>query len=265
MSFLQQLFQDPGKTLEDTANSVLPILAGGAATFFSGGNPVVGGLAASLTNQVIQGGKGHDNPATSGTPSPTGTPQQRAAYAADPFAQQRPQYQQMLQKLMTDPGSFSQTPQSIATTKEGMDQMQAQMAQRGIAGSGAEKAALTKYATTAAGQDYNNQMARLMTLSGATGGAPGTAGGILSNAATEQQTAQDTGTNSLLQLGAKAFGDWWNQPSAQDMTGFQQPSQPIQYQVAAPDTSMGSGMYNPQPTMSGGALGSGTFDLGLSY
>lgn len=264
MSFFDQLFQDPGKALEDVANQLLPVAGGAIGTFFGG--PAGGALGAGLAGALVNGGKSGGGQ-SNGLASATGNPQERAAYAADPFAPQRPQYQQMLQQMMTNPQAFSQSAESKAVTQEGMDQMQLQMAQRGLGSSGAEKAALTKYATTAAGQDYSNQLARLMTLSGATSGAPGTSAGILSGAATERQVAQDTGMNSMIKLGSQAFGDWWNQPTPTDMTGFQTPQQPIQYQTSAPDTGLGSGLFNPQPapTMTGGNLGSGTFDLGLSY
>lgn len=42
-----------------------------------------------------------------------------AASAADPFAGQRPQYQQQLSDLMSNPGSFSETPMAQFTQAQG--------------------------------------------------------------------------------------------------------------------------------------------------
>ena len=115
-----------------------------------------------------------------------------AAAAADPFASQRPQYQQMLQQLMTNPSSFQQSAQSQATTQTGMSAIDASMAAKGLGNSGAEHSALTQFATQTAGQDYQSQMANLMQMSGAGAGSTGTAGNIL--AGQQQQSQQAIGT-----------------------------------------------------------------------
>ena len=152
------------------------------------------------------------------------------AAAADPFASQRPQYQQLLQQLMTDPNAFTQSAQSQAVTKQGMNAIDANMAAKGLTNSGAQEQALTEYATQQAGQGYQQQMANLMTLSGATTSNPGQAGQILNS----QQSAQTAALGTLGSAAGKAIGDNFtttvpdNTATPQiDMTGFMTPSAPI--------------------------------------
>lgn len=117
---------------------------------------------------------------------------QQAAAAADPFAAQRPQYQQQLSDLMSGKTPFEMTPGAQFAKQEGLDAVSAKMGARGQASSGAEKIELERYATGFAGQQYQQQMSNLMTLSGATSGAPGTAGGIMADKANADQNAIST-------------------------------------------------------------------------
>lgn len=201
--------------------------------------PLIGGVVSNL----FGGGK-----ASSGA--------QQGAAAADPFASQRPQYQQQLSDLMSGKTPFSETAGAKAATETGMDEMSAKLATRGLSNSGAEKAALTKYATGIAGQDYTQQMSQLMAMAGVGAGAPGTAGGIMANSADASQTAMDTfgGTIGKAVTGTDMFKDLFGGAAlggAVDMTGFQ---------VAAPAWAGGA-------AVSGGgggaaALGSGLWEGG---
>lgn len=203
--------------------------------------PLIGGVVSNL----FGGGK-----ASSGA--------QQAARVADPFASQRPQYQQMLSDLMSGKTPFAETAGAKALTETGMDATSAAMAQRGLTSSGAEKAALTKYATGIAGQDYNAQMGQLMAMSGVGAGAPGTAGGIMADSANASQTAMDTFGNTVGKAvtGTDTVQNWLDpmhgaNNSPVDMTGFQ---------TASPQWS-GGGITQPSATP---GMGSGMWDAGGS-
>ena len=129
--------------------------------------PLIGGAVSSL----FGGGGGSKTSGNGGA--------QTAAAAADPFAAQRPQYQQQLSDLMSGKTPFEETAGAKAITETGLQATGATMASQHLHGSGAEAAALTKYATGIAAQDYNSQISNLMTMSGATGGNQGQAGQIL--------------------------------------------------------------------------------------
>jgi hypothetical protein len=150
--------------------------------------------------------------------------QQQAAAAADPFALQRPQYQQMLSDLMSGKTQFEETAGAKAQTQTGMDAESAQFASRGIGNSGAEKAALTKYATGIASQDYNSQISNLMGMAGAGQGNTGAAGQIMSNSATADQNALNTfgSTVGNAVVGTDTFKGWTGSGNGgnTDMTGF---------------------------------------------
>lgn len=94
---------------------------------------------------------------------------EKAAAAADPFRDQRAQYQARLSALMADPSSITSTPGYEA----GNQAVQRSMAAQGYNGSGNMMAALQKYG----GDFYDKEVARLAGLSGA-GINPGTGGQI---------------------------------------------------------------------------------------
>ena len=103
--------------------------------------PLIGGAVSSIFGGGSSGNKGST----------------AAAGAADPFSGQRPQYQQQLSNLMSNPGSFSETPQAQFTQAQGEQAVTRQMASRGISDSGAEKMGLEQYATGFAGQQYQQR------------------------------------------------------------------------------------------------------------
>lgn len=131
----------------------------------------------------------------------------QAAQVADPFASQRGQYQTQLSQLMSDPNSYQESAGAKDITKTAMDQESAQMASRGLSGSGAEAAALTKTAAGVASQDYNQQISNLMTMSGATSGNAGQAGQIVAAGNTADTNSANTfgGTVGKAITGTQGF------------------------------------------------------------
>lgn len=180
---------------------------------------IIGAVAAPLIGGAISSLFGGSSSGNAGV--------QQAAGAADPFASQRPQYQQQLSDLMSGKTPFAETTGSQALTKTGMDAESAQMAARGLSGSGAEKAALTSYATGIAGQDYNAQMSNLMQLSGAGAGSTGTAGNILAGQSTANTNALGTFGSAVgnAVTGSSGFQNFVNG------TGGATPTTPLQGSV----------------------------------
>lgn len=152
-----------------------------------------------------------------------------AAHAADPFAEQRPQYQGQLNNLMN--GNFSPSDPSYGFRfAQGTEAVNRTKAAEGLTQSGNQSAALVDYGQNMASTEYSNQFNRLAQLSGANSGSPAAAGQILyGQQQANQQSAAAVG--GVVSQGVKSFGDWVNQPAASgtqsvDMTGFQtqQPS-----------------------------------------
>ena len=105
----------------------------------------------------------------------------QAAQAADPFANQRSQYQGMLHNLMTNPSSFALSPAAQSQLDIGSQNLQRQAAAQGFLGSGNILAGLQSYGQQIANQDYYNQINELNLLSGAQTGSPATAGALLAS------------------------------------------------------------------------------------
>ena len=108
------------------------------------------------------------------------------AAQADPFAAQRPQYQSMLQQLMTNPSSITSTPGYQYTLGQGEAAVNQGAAASGMLNSGNRMIALQNLGQQSAETDYNNQFVRLAQLSGANVGSPGEAGAL-----TAANTAQN--------------------------------------------------------------------------
>lgn len=134
-------------------------------------------------------------------PSPSGGGSSGAA-AADPFAAERPKYQEMLSAMMTgknadgsaydftasDPSYKWRQQQGIAGVNQGA-------ANSGLLFSGQRGLDLANYSSNLASTEYNNEFLRLAQLSGANSGSPGVAGQL-----TNQQT-------QMQQAGASAIGN----------------------------------------------------------
>lgn len=106
-----------------------------------------------------------------------------AARLADPFANERKQYQNKLSTLVSDPGSFSSSPFYKFAYDQGLNALQ----RKGSVRSGNKLAALMKYGQDAASQLYFPQANLLSTLSGATTGSPAAAGLSVSGAFNRSQ------------------------------------------------------------------------------
>lgn len=120
---------------------------------------------------------------------------QMGAAAADPFAGQRGQYQNMLQNLMTGQTDITQLPGFKAASEAAQQGLERSMAAKGYLGSGNILAELQKQQQGIGLQEFGNQFNRLLPLTGATSGSPGAAGGILSG-------QFDWRNNALANLGA---------------------------------------------------------------
>lgn len=115
-----------------------------------------------------------------------------AASAADPFASQRGQYQQMLQQMMQ--GQFTpQDPSYAWRFGQGLQAVQRSAASQGLLNSGNFLTALTDYGQGQASAEYGNQFSRLSRLAGADIGSPSSAAQILAG----QQQAQQQSFNQF--------------------------------------------------------------------
>lgn len=114
-----------------------------------------------------------------------------AGVMADPFASQRGQYQQQMQQLMTDPSSIEGTPGYQFRLGQGINAIDRSAAARGMLNSGNRLYDLENYAQGLASAEYDNQLNRLMTLSGATTGSPAAAGQALMQGVTSGYNMQD--------------------------------------------------------------------------
>ena len=142
------------------------------------------------------------------------------AQTADPFASQRPQYQQQLQSLMQNPNSVTNTPGYNFQMQQGTDAVARQQAAMGGAGSGAEQAALAQYGQGLASSQYQQQFNNLSMLSGAGIGSPGTAGNLQQQQQMQNQQSNGQLTNSLVQAGGTAVNNWLNPSSSSGVQTF---------------------------------------------
>ena len=114
------------------------------------------------------------------------------AEAADPFASQRPYYQEMLRNLLENPASFQETPMFQTALETGAQAIDRSASARGLLGSGARLAELEKYGVGLANQNFMQYLNALTPLTGATTGSPAAAAGL-------GQEAQINQTNAYLQ------------------------------------------------------------------
>lgn len=126
------------------------------------------GLIASIID-LIRGFNGSDLDAANGL-----------ADVADPFRQQRPQYQEQLLHLLKDPGSFKFDPGQQFALDTGLDAV----ARKGNAMFGTTRAGntaveLDKFGTGFANQAYNDRIKQLMEMAGVGAGSPGAAASLL--------------------------------------------------------------------------------------
>lgn len=108
---------------------------------------------------------------------------------SDPFAASRGMYGERLNALMNDPSGIDKVPGYAA----GLQAVERKMASQGYNGSGNMMAALSKYG----GDFYNQEVARLMQLSGANA-TPGAGSGV---AGQQFNSGVDTASRALASLG----------------------------------------------------------------
>jgi len=149
--------------------------------FAAVGAAVAGGVATAATGALLSGGGGGNSGA------------QQASGQADPFASQRPQYQQMLQNLISNPSSVTSTPGYQFQMDQALKGVEGSAAANGMLNSGNVLSALTTQAGNQASTGYYNQAELLAQLAGANVGSPGEAGAITQ------------GQNVLNQQGASAL------------------------------------------------------------
>lgn len=98
-----------------------------------------------------------------------------AADLADPFASQRPQYQQDLANLMNNPNSITNDPSYKFRFDQGQQALERSNVAKGYLGSGNMGYDLINYGQGAASDELNKQKAFLAQLAGANTGNPGAA------------------------------------------------------------------------------------------
>lgn len=94
---------------------------------------------------------------------------------ADPFWQQRGQYQTQLSDLMKNPGSMTSSPMYQFALDQGMNAVNRTAAAKGMLGSGGRLAELTKFGQGLASQQFYPMANLLGGFAGANAGSPGTA------------------------------------------------------------------------------------------
>ena len=188
------------------------------------GGAVVGVVGSAMLSGGSSGG---------GSSQPTS----QAAQIADPFAAQRPQYQSMLQQLMTNPASIQGSPGYQFQMDQGLQAVNRNEAAKGMLGSGNRLQELMQYGQGLASQDYNNQFLRLANLAGASAGQPGTAGS-LQNAYNQQQAA------GVGMLGQAVVGGLSSYMGNSNMGALPQYSTGTGYNPTGFDTGVGGSGYN---------------------
>lgn len=155
------------------------------------------GVAAAVAGAVVTSAM---------APSPSGS-SGSASGAADPFASQRPQYMDQLNKMMTGSGFTPQDPSYQFRFNQGIDAVNAGEAAGGMNRSGNRMLALENYGQGAASTEYANQFSRLSQLAGANVGSPAAAGQII--AGQQQQAGQ--GASAVGNAVGSAVKGWGNQ------------------------------------------------------
>jgi len=183
----------------------------------------------------------------------------RAASLADPFAEQRPQYQTQLADLMKNPGEFASSPVYKFAFDQGLEAVNRTAGAKGQLGSGNRLIDLTKFGQGLAGQQFYQMAPLLGRFAGADTSSPASAGmayaygqGKALDAFSNQEmekayrdalAQQTTGGNrgpSLPQVpqGMDPLSQQrWDQYNAQ-----QQPQQQPQ-QMAGPSQGQSGGLY----------------------
>jgi hypothetical protein len=183
--------------------------------------------------------------AVSGAMAPSPNDQ---ASAADPFRDQRWQYQQQLSDLMKNPSSITNDPGYQFGLQTGVNQVQGSAAAKGMLNSGNTLAGIDQFSQQYAGQYLNNQELLLAQLAGANIGSPGTAGQIMSNTANQASAAGNSIGNAVgtaIQGYGSSGSYQGGNPFATDTSGYGAGSNTYGFTTGANDPSYGvsGGMF----------------------
>lgn len=190
----------------------------------------IGAAAVSVVGGAIAA---HNSPSGSGNPG--------AAAAADPFASQRAQYQPMLQQLIANPSSVTNTPGYQFNLQQGLGGIQASQASMGLGSSGNTDAARETFASGLASNTYQQQFNNLSLLSGATSGNTGAA----SQAVTTGNNNVTAGISSIAGAAGKGLSSYLNSGSGSSADGTT--SGPVIDPSTYTTTSSGGGFSSTNP------------------
>ena len=152
----------------------------------------------------------------------------QAARYADPFMDQRKQYQNQLSNLMANPGSFASSPTYQFAFNQGLEALNRRSAASGKTGSGNYLADLMKYGQGMASQQFFPQANLLAGL--AQGGSSPAAAGLAfarggdrsQDYAQLSQMAKSAGQNKGQPQGAGGMPNWLRQHNEQMAQAFPQ-------------------------------------------
>ncbi len=120
------------------------------------------------------------------------------ADVADPFRQRRGESQDMLFRLLKDPGSFKLDPGQQFALNTGLDSVARKgNAMFGTTRSGNTAIELEKYGTGFANQAFNDRITQLMEMSGVRSGSPATAAQLLQQGRTQNNGNIASGIGAL--------------------------------------------------------------------
>lgn len=126
-----------------------------------------------------------------GMSGPSTASMDKAVAAADPFAGQRGRYQNQLNALMQNPGSFSSSPAYKFAFDQGLEAVNRNLAAKGLTNSGTRLAELTKFGQGMAGQQYFQQANLLSKLAGVDASNPGAAAGAITSISNQQNNPME--------------------------------------------------------------------------
>ena len=191
------------KQLQAQGYKLNPSTGWNSPVTLAGGGQAAGTPATPLTSQT-------GPMTTQNLPQWASTAGSTAASLADPFAEQRPQYQQQLAKLMSDPGSLATSPLYKFAQEQGLEAVNRTAGARGQLGSGNRLADLTRFGTGLAGENFFKMAPLLGRFAGADTSSPAAAGSAY---AYGQGKAMDAFSNQEME---RAYRDALaNQPSGQ--------------------------------------------------
>ena len=187
---------------------------------------------------------------------------QTAASLADPFAEQRPQYQQQLAKLMSDPGSLATSPLYKFAQEQGLEAVNRTAAAKGQLGSGNRLADLTRYGQGLAGQQFFQMAPLLGRFAGADTSSPAAAGSAY---AYGQGKAMEAFGNQEME---RAYADALArgiQPPATASAPLAAPlaTDPYRSQYYSQTGTTSAPSPYSAPTIDYGAGGGGGYDVGM--